>query len=74
MPLPPPFQDKDKKVGVIAVEHRSDSGKEMDPGLESCAMELMHALEKRDIGGIAIALKNAFELLDAMPHEEGEHI
>jgi len=72
MPMPPPFNDKDKRVGVVAVEHRSERGEEMDPGLEACAQELMRALDKSDVRGIALALQNAFYYLEAMPHEEME--
>lgn len=70
MPLPPPFDNKDKKVGVIAVEHRSERGSELDPGLEACAQELLRAIDKRDVVGMAKSLENAFYYLEAMPHEE----
>jgi hypothetical protein len=32
----------------------------------------MTAVEKKDVPGIAIALENAFYLLESIPHEEEE--
>lgn len=61
MPLPPPFQDKDKKVGVIATESRSDSGRERNIALETAAEELLSAIEKKDAIALASAFRNAFQ-------------
>ena len=42
--------------------------------LESAAEELSTAIHSKDIKGIAMALRAAFEIMDSEPHEEGEHI
>lgn len=41
--------------------------------LETAAEELCHALEAKDYKGAASALRAAFQMLEAEPHEEGEH-
>jgi hypothetical protein len=74
MSLPFVFKDEDKKAGGVVVEHRSE--REERPrhlGLEAAAEELMKAMERKDVQGMANALTSAFYLLDAMPHVEGEH-
>ncbi len=65
-------EEKKNNVGVI-VEHRSEAGRHAPVGLQIAAEELMKAVERKDATGVALALQNAFLLLDAMPHEEGEH-
>lgn len=73
MPIPLPFLDKDKKVGVIVSEVRSESGKERNVALEVAAEELLKALERKDVQGLAMALKNAVQLIELEPHLEGQH-
>lgn len=73
MPLPPPFQDKDKKVGVIVSESRSDSGRDRNIALEVAAEELLRAVEKKDVVALASALRNAVQLVELEPHLEGPH-
>lgn len=65
-----PFLEDSKNVGV-AVEHRSEGPE--NHGLMLAADELIKAVERKDRKGVAMALANAFELLDSMPHEEGPH-
>lgn len=72
MPSPLAFLDEKRKETGIAVEHKSESGRERNVGLEVAAEELMSAMEKKDVAGIAIALENAFYLLESIPHEEEE--
>ena len=72
MPLPPPFDRKDKKVGVIATESRSESGRERNIALETAAEELLRAIEKKDAMAVASAFRNAFQLVELEPHEESE--
>lgn len=43
-------------------------------GLHAAAQDLLDALNAKDVGGIAAALQNAFELCDKEPHEEGPHV
>lgn len=72
MPSPLAFLEEKKKETGIATEHRSESGRERNVGLEAAAQELMNAVEKKDVRGVALALENAFYLLESMPHEEAE--
>jgi hypothetical protein len=43
-------------------------------GIHACAQDLLSAIQANDVKGIADALKAAFEIADASPHVEGEHI
>jgi len=45
---------------------------EVDEGLLSGAEEVMAAFNSKDAAGLAMALKDFFQLCDAMPHEEYE--
>lgn len=43
--------------------------------IESCASALINAIHARDTKGVAIALKDAMDVLESMPHEEeAEHV
>lgn len=42
-------------------------------GLEACAQDMMDAIIKRDSKALAMAMKDMFDMLDSMPHEEGPH-
>jgi len=42
--------------------------------LDACAAELVLGVEKHDHRAVSMALKSAFEILESMPHVEGEHI
>jgi hypothetical protein len=46
---------------------------DMDGGLKSAAEDVLMAIEHKSVMDLAKALKSAFMILDAMPHEEGEH-
>ena len=73
MPLPPPFDRKDKKVGVVVSEMRNESGRERNIALEVAAEELMQAMEKKDVQAMASALRNVVQLVELEPHLEGPH-
>jgi hypothetical protein len=45
-----------------------------DSGLEQCAMELIDAVKDGDVQGVIGSLRAAFHILDAEPHEKGEHV
>lgn len=76
-----PFLKPKKAPGVIVAEtiHRDGKldehaeGEDME-GLRSAAVDLLRAINAKDENAVAKALKAAFEICDAMPHEEGEHI
>ena len=42
-------------------------------GLEAAANDLIKAIHTHDATAVVEALRNAFTILDAEPHEEGEH-
>lgn len=52
-----PEQDENDKSGAI----------------EACSQALITAVHAKDVKAVSEALKDAFEILDSMPHEEGEH-
>lgn len=53
-----------------------DEGKEneTDAGLVSAAEDMISAMHMKDAKALADAMKAAFEIMESMPHEEGEHI
>ena len=61
---------KRKPDGSVSEEHSDD---DKDHGLEAAAEDLIRALSSKDISSVAAALRAAFQILDAEPHEEGEH-
>ena len=77
-----PFLDKNKIGTVIAskmskgkiVPEDMPESQETGMGLESAAEDIIAAIDAKDSGALAAALKNAFEILEEMPHEEGPHI
>lgn len=74
MSLPFALKSEDKKAAGVVVEHRSEGeSKPRNVGLEAAAEELLKAMERKDVQGMANALTSAFFLLDAMPHTEGAH-
>lgn len=76
-----PFLAPRKQVSVI-IAKRHDDGKiepmhaegEHPPGLLAAAEELTSAVHMKDANAVAKALRAAFEVCDAMPHEEGPHV
>lgn len=56
-----------------SIDEMHESAPSEDP-LESCASDLINALEHKDKSLLAQALRNAFDILDSEPHEEGEHL
>ncbi len=69
MASPLPFLDEKKQSGGVV----GSTTIGVDPGLTAAAFELIKAIEAKDTAGVARALKNAFELCDSQPHEEGPH-
>jgi hypothetical protein len=65
--------------GVMNVLRKPDGETEMedtgdDTGLEACAEDLIRGVTAKDTSLIVDALRSAFQILDAEPHEEGEHL
>jgi hypothetical protein len=69
-----------KDAGVIVSTRLPDGGAKMDhqeghelDGVKAAAADLIRAVHAKDESAVASALKAAFEILDSMPHDEGEH-
>lgn len=81
-----PFLKRDYKTQGIMIEDRKPDEKEQvkeetdsendesDQDLKACAMDLIKAVHARDAKGVAEALRAAFQVADAEPHEEGPHV
>jgi hypothetical protein len=74
-----PFLKKTKEASVSAapqtIVRESDHEEELEhEPLDVIAQELVDAVHKKDAKLVADCLHAAFEILDAMPHVEGEHI
>ena len=54
-------------------EGHNDREDNDDEGLHACAQDIIECVSSGDKVGLAKALKAAFEICDAEPHEEGEH-
>lgn len=79
-----PFLLRKRDSGVVTVKRGAKDlhgvktevnapGVEGDPGLEAAAEDVLRAVDSRSVIDLAKALHNAFQICDAMPHEEGEH-
>lgn len=74
-----PFLKPKLQTGLIVSTRKPDSDEpsEMDEAkdpIEECTEDLIKAVHSRDVKQAAKALKDVFEKLDKMPHEEGPHI
>jgi hypothetical protein len=75
-----PWMKPRKAAGVIIAKKLADGGMvdEHEEGeeVESLVVaseDLLSAIAMKDAKAVAAALKAAFEICDAYPHEEGEH-
>ena len=78
--MPLPFLKPKHQAGLIMEMRKPDGSSEetgtedeSDPGLMSAAEDLIRAIHAKDAKGAMEALKSAFEMMDAAPHEEGPH-
>jgi hypothetical protein len=51
----------------------SEDSEDKDAAIHACAQDLITAIHSKDVKLVAEAIRSAFEILDEMPHEEGEH-
>lgn len=74
---------KPKSVAGVIISHRKKDGNgiemshmegDEDAGLDSCSEALIRALHAKDIKAVSKALREAFQIVDSQPHEEGEHL
>jgi hypothetical protein len=68
---------KNKTEGSVSmpadkVERKPDNPEDLDL-LEGCVREFIDAIKADDAKAASQALKSAFEICDASPHEEGEN-
>jgi len=57
------------------MKKESDSDKSLhDKMLELCANELMSGVQAKDSKKVVEAMRAMFQMLDAEPHLEGEHV
>lgn len=76
----PFLKRKDAPSSGLIIKNRtpdepSESEDQDDPAAahEACARDLLSAIERKDIKGIAEALKASHDIADSEPHEEGVH-
>lgn len=79
MPFP---KLRNQPISAVILKNRQSTGStspvvdqkpDHEVYIEACAKDLIHAVHSRDIPAVAEALRSAFEILESMPHEEGEH-
>lgn len=73
-----PFLKRERKETGIIVEHRKPDvepkDEAEDDSLETAVDDFFKAYAARDIKAGAAALRAAFQIVDAEPHHEGEHL
>jgi len=78
----PFLKHKEQKMAGLIISKRKSDGAgieemhnegEEDHALMECSEELMRATKAGDAKAFSAALRAAFEILDAEPHEEGPH-
>ena len=75
--LLPILKNNAKQTGVMVKNRKPDSPEKQpskNEDLEVCAKDIMHAINTKDIKGLAEAIRAAFQVLESEPHEEGPHI
>lgn len=75
----PFIKDKEKTPTVTVVKTKSDSDKnesvdDVEEALQLVARDVLSAISSNNYKMLATALKSAFEIMDASPHYEGEHL
>jgi len=76
-----PFLDKKKtSVAGLIIKNRTPDEKPEENqedthtmAIEECAKDLIDAVHNKDIKAVASAIKDAFEILEQMPHKEIDH-
>lgn len=76
----PFLKNKNSGVAGLIVKSRvpdekpeSDESEDKDAAIHACAQDLISAIQVKDVKAVAEAIRSAFEILDSMPHFEGEH-
>lgn len=76
----PFIKRKEASVAGLIIKNRAPDEKPAedqsdDPAaaIESCAEELIRAVHARDVKAVSAAIKDAFDILESMPHDENEN-
>lgn len=74
----PFLKNKEKAIGgtqtIFRKPDSEESKPESFPGLEACAQAMIQAMDGKDSRALAQALKDAFCILESMPHQEYSNI
>jgi len=62
-----------KKMAALVLGGPAPSDHGDEDGLHEIMREFLSAVEAKDAEGMAEAFRNAFDVLESMPHEEAEH-
>lgn len=77
-----PILKKKYNAGLIVETRKPDADKPQDnkddkgsrdAAIKSCADRLIQGIHNNDSNMVASAIRDAFDILESMPHEEGEH-
>ncbi len=75
-----PFLKNKKRDAGISMTYRKRDEEpnerqqdEVHPAVMAAAEDIMRAISQNDVKHLALAIQSAFQILDSMPHEEGEH-
>lgn len=78
--LLPFLKNKEKSISGLIIKTRNpDEPKQEEPqdesvlAIEACADDLIKAVHAKDVKAAAQAMKDAFDILESLPHEEVEH-
>lgn len=80
MPLPFMKNKKSSVAGLIIKMRKPDESQEVDSepkdqyNIDDCAKDLIQAVKMDDFRGVAMALEDAFNILDGASHKEEPHI
>lgn len=66
-------QDGASSSPIDSIKRNADDGSDYD-SMESCAEDVLNAIQSKNKKLLAQALRAAFELCDSEPHEEGPHV
>lgn len=72
----PFLKSKVRATPMVDVQKRKPDQEDDMSGsapLEAAAQDICNAIEQKDYTHLALALRAAFQILDAEPHQEGPH-
>jgi len=76
----PFLKPKDRSVAGLIIKTRTPDEKPEDQqddpsaAIHECSQALIKAVHAQDVKAVSAALKDAFDILDSMPHDEAEHV